>query len=116
MIPFPRPLSIVHKNLLKVHLLINTQNSEMYLIGKVLVKQLRQLKTSGTSFIRDSKVFVDNTKNEKQNKHKKLFSFDINNISPSLSKDEVLTEVKRRIKKSSFLTNTNKSFLTELAS
>lgn len=116
MTPFPRPLSIVHKNLLKVHLLINTQNSEMYLIGKVLVKQLRQLATSGTSFIRDSKVFVDNTKNEKQNKHKKLFSFDINNISPSLSKDEVLTEVKRRRKKSSFLTNTNKSFLTELAS
>ena len=38
----------------------------MYLIGKVLVKQLRQLTTSGTSFIRDSKVFVDNTKNEKQ--------------------------------------------------
>ena len=65
--------------------------------------------TSGKkSFIKDSRGFVDNTKNEKLNESEKLASFDIKDTYRSLSTDEVLAEIKRRIKESSFLTINNK--------
>ena len=53
--PSAIPLLKIHKNLLKIKLVINTQNSALYKIGKILSKELRQITTSGKSFIQDSK-------------------------------------------------------------
>ena len=53
--PSAIPLLKIHKNLLKIKLVINTQNSALYKIGKFLSKELRQITTSGKSFIQDSK-------------------------------------------------------------
>ena len=59
--PSARPLLKIHKNLLKIRLVINTQNSAVYKIGKLLSKELRQITTSGKSFIKDSKSLVEKT-------------------------------------------------------
>ena len=44
--------------------MINTQNSVVYKIGKLLSKELQQITTWG-SFIKDSKRFVENIKDGK---------------------------------------------------
>ena len=54
-----------NKKPLKIRLVINTQNSAVYKIGKSLPKELRQIKISGKSYIKDSKSFVENIKHEK---------------------------------------------------
>ena len=51
--PSARPLLKIHKNPLKVRLVINPQNSAVYKIGKHLSKELRQITISGKSFIKD---------------------------------------------------------------
>ena len=87
----------------------------MYKIGKLLSKELRPLTTSGKSFIKDSKSFVENIKNEKLNDDEQFVSFDIKDMYPSLPKYDILTEIRNRINDNSFSTNINKSALIELA-
>ena len=53
-----RPLWKIHKNPLKIRLVINTHNSAEYKIGNLLSKELRQITTSGKSFMKNSKSFV----------------------------------------------------------
>ena len=55
----------MHKSPSKIRLVINTQNSALYKIGTFLSKELRQITTSGKSFIKDSKSFAENIKNVK---------------------------------------------------
>ena len=53
----------VHKNLLKIRLVIITQ--KVLQCKLMLPKELWQLQTSGKSFIKDSKGFMNNIKDEK---------------------------------------------------
>ena len=77
----------------------HTQSSAVHKISQLLFKELQQLTTSGKSFIKDSKGFVDNIKDEKLNEDKNIVNFDMK----PLSKGEVLSEVERRIKESTLL-------------
>ena len=63
--PSARPLLKIHKKLLKIRLVINTQNSAVYKIGKLLPKDLRQITTSRKSFIKDPKRFCRKHKRRK---------------------------------------------------
>ena len=45
--PSARPLLKIYKNPLKIRLVINTQNSAVYKIRKLLPKELRQITTPG---------------------------------------------------------------------
>ena len=60
-----RPLLKIHKNPLKIRLVIYTQSCPVYKIGKLLSKELRQIATSGKSFIKDSKNLAEKIKHEK---------------------------------------------------
>ena len=113
--PSARPLLKMHKNPLKIRLVINTQISAVYKIGKLLSKELRQLTTSGKSFIRDSKSFVKNIKGEKMSDDEQFVSFDIKVMYPSLLKCDVLSEIKNRINDNKIVTSIDKCALIELA-
>ena len=95
--PSARLLLKIRKNPLKIRLAINTQNSAVYKIGKLLSKELRQITTSGKSYIQDSKSFVENMKHEKLSDDEQFVSFDIKDMYPSLPKYDVLSEIKNRI-------------------
>ena len=88
--PSARLLLKIRKNPLKIRLAINTQNSAVYKIGKLLSKELQQITTSGKSFIKDSKSFVENIKHEKLSDDEQFVSFDIKDKYPSLLKYDVL--------------------------
>ena len=96
--PSAIPLLKLHKNLLKIKLVINTQNSALYKIGKFLSKELWQITTSGKSFIKDSKRWVMMSN----------FSFDIKDMYPSLPKYDPLSEIKNRINDNKFVTSIGK--------
>ena len=113
--PSARPLLKIHKNPLKIRLVINTQNSTVYKIGKLLSKQLLQITTSGKIFIKDSKSFVENIKGEKLSDDEQFISFDIKDMYPSLSKYDVLSEIKNIINDKKIVTSVDKCALIELA-
>ena len=113
--PSARPLLKIHKNPLKIRLVINTQNSAVYKIGKLLSKELRQITTSGKSFNTDSKRFEENIKDEKLSDDEQIVSFDIKDMYPSLPKYDVLSEIKNRINDNKFVTSIDKCALIELA-
>ena len=51
-----------HKDPLKVRLIINTQGSAFYKRAKFVAKNVKQLTTSGKSFIKDSEQFINKLK------------------------------------------------------
>ena len=53
-----RPTLKAHKTPLKVRLIINTQGAAFYKIVKFINKEIKELTTSGKSFIKDSATFV----------------------------------------------------------
>ena len=61
-------------------------------------KELRQLTTSGKSFIKDSKRFLEKKKDEKLCDYEQYLSFDIKDMYPSLPKYDMLSEIKNRNK------------------
>ena len=83
-------------------------------MGKLLSKELQQNTTTGKSFMKDSKRFAENIKNEKLRDDEQFVSFDIKDMYPSLAKYDVLSEIKSRINDNKFVTNINKSALIEL--
>ena len=52
-----RPILKIHKDPLKIRLIINTQNSPIYKIAKKISKELRPLIRSGKSYIKDTQQF-----------------------------------------------------------
>ena len=113
--PSARPLLKTHKNPLKIRLVTNRQNSAVYKIGKLFSNELRQITTSGKSFIKDSKSFVENIKDEKLSGDEQFVSFDIKDMHPSLPKYDALSEIQNRINHNKFVTSINKCALIELA-
>ena len=63
--PKARPILKIHKDPLKIRLIINTQNSPIYKIAKKISKELRPLIRSGKSYIKDTEQFVDKIGNIK---------------------------------------------------
>ena len=78
-------------------------------------KELQQITTSGKSFIKDSKSFVENIKDEKLSDDEQFVSFDIKDMYPSLPEYDVLSEIKNIINDNKFVTSINKCALIELA-
>ena len=56
-------------------------------------KELQQIATSGKSFIKDSKSFVKNIKDQKLIDDEQFVSFDIKDMYPSLPQYDVLSEI-----------------------
>ena len=112
--PKARPILKIHKNPLKIRLVINTQNSPICKIAKKIMKELRPLIGSGKSYIKDTKQFVDKIKNIKLEEYETMICFDISDMYPSLPKQDVITEVVRRIKDKNFKPSLNKKALIEL--
>ena len=71
--------------------------------------------TSGKFFFKDSKSFVENIKDENSSHDEQFVSFDIKDMYPSLSKYDVLSEIKNRINNNKFVTSIDKCALIELA-
>ena len=99
---------------MKIRLVINTQNSPICKIAKKIMKELRPLIGSGKSYIKDTKQFVDKIKNIKLEEDETMICFDISDMYPSLPKQDVITEVVRRIKDKNFKPSLNKKALIEL--
>ena len=78
-------------------------------------KELQQLTTSEKSFIKDSKSFVENIKDEKLSDDEQFVSFDIKDMYLSLPKYDVLSEIKNKINNNKFVTTIDKCGLIELA-
>ena len=78
-------------------------------------KELRQITTSGKSYIQDSESFVENIKHEKLSDDEQFVSFDIKDMYPSLPKYDVLSEIKNRINDNKFVTSVDRYALIELA-
>ena len=78
-------------------------------------KELRQITTSGKSFIKDSKSFVENIKDEKLSDDEQFVSFDIKGMYPSSLKYDELSEINNRINDNKFVTSIDKCALIELA-
>ena len=74
--------SQVHKNALKVRLIINTKGSSYYKIAKFVSRELKTLTTSATSFIKDSEQFVNKLKNIQLQEGEKIVSLDIEDMYP----------------------------------
>ena len=104
----------IHKDPLKIRLIINTQNSPIYKIAKKISKELRPLIRSGKSYIKDTEQFVDKIRNIKLEEDEIMISFDISDMYPSLPKQDVITEVVRRINDENFKPSMNKKALIEL--
>ena len=104
----------MQKDLLKISLIINTQNLPIYKIAKKILKELRPLTRSGKSYIKDTEQFVDKIKNIKLEEDETMISFDISDMYPSLPKQNVFTEVVRRINNENFKPSMNKKALIEL--
>ena len=95
-------------------MIINTQNSPIYKIAKKISKELRPLIRSGKSYIKDTEQFVDKIRNIKLEEDEIMISFDISDMYPSLPKQDVITEVVRRINDENFKPSMNKKALIEL--
>ena len=95
-------------------MIINTQNSPIYKIAKKISKELRPLIRSGKSYIKDTEQFVDKIRNIKLEEDEIMISFDISDMYPSLPKQDVITEVARRINDENFKPSMNKKALIEL--
>ena len=104
----------IQKDLLKIRLIINTQNLPVYKIAKKILKELRPLTRSGKSYIKDTEQFVDKIKNIKLEEDETMISFDISDMYPSLPKWDVITEVVRRINDENLKPSRNKKALIEL--
>ena len=74
--PKARAILKIHKDPLKIRLIINTQNSPMYKIIKKISKELRPLIRSGKSCIKDTEQFVDKIRNIKVEEDETKISFD----------------------------------------
>ena len=92
----------MQKDLLKISLIINTQNLPIYKIAKKILKELRPLTRSGKSYIKNTEQFVDKIKNIRLEEDETMISFDISDMYPSLPKQNVFTEVVRRINNENF--------------
>ena len=106
--PKARPILKIHKDPLKIRLIINTQNSPIYKIAKKISKELRPLIRSGKSYIKDTQQFVDKIRIAKLEEDETMISFDIPDMYPSLPKQDVITEVVRRINDENFKPSINK--------
>ena len=104
----------IHKDPLKIRLIINTQNSPIYKIAKKISKELRPLIRSGKGYIKDTEQFDGKIRNAKLEEDETMISFDISDMHPSLSKQDVITEVVRRINGENFKPSMNKKALIEL--
>ena len=111
--PKARPILKIHKDPLKIRLIINTQNSPIYKIVKKISKELRPLIRSGKSYITDTEQFVDKIRNIKLEEDEIMISFDISDMYPSLPKQDVI-EVVRRTNDENFKPSMNKKALIEL--
>ena len=112
--PKARSILKIHKDRLKIRLIVNTQNSPIYKIAKKISKELTPLIRSGKSYIKDTEQFVDKIRNIKLEENGTMISFDISDMYPSLPKQDVITEVIRRINDENFKPSMNKKALTEL--
>ena len=74
--PKARAILKIHKDPLKIRLIINTQNSPMYKIIKKISEELRPLIRSGKSCIKDTEQFVDKIRNIKLEEDETKISFD----------------------------------------
>ena len=72
-------------------------------LGKTFVKELRHIATSEKCFIKDSKSFVANIKDENMSDDEQFVSLDIKDMYPSLPKYDVLSEIKNRINDKNWL-------------
>ena len=106
--------SKIHKDPLKIRLIINTQNSAIYKIAKKISKELRHLTRNGKSYIKDTEQFVDKIRNIKLEEDETMISFDISDMYPSLLKQYAIAEVVRRINDKNFKPSMNKKALSEL--
>ena len=97
----------MHKDPLKIRLIINAHNSPIHKITKKISKELRPLMRSGKNHIKDTEQFVDKTGNIKL-EEETMISFEISNMYPSLPKLDVITEVVRRINDKNFKLSLNK--------
>ena len=104
----------IHKGPLKKCLIINTQNSPIYKTAKKILKELRPLIRSAKSCIKDTEQFVDKIKNVKLKEDETMISFDISDMYPSLSKQDVIIEVVRMINDKNSKPSMNKKALIEL--
>ena len=77
-------------------------------------KKLQQLTTSVKHFIKNSKSFVENIKDEKLIDDNKFASFDVSAMYPSLPKYDVLPDVKNRINDNTFVTTIMDKILLRL--
>ena len=69
---------------------------------------------SRKSFIKNSKSFVENMKDEKLSSDEQFANVDIKDLYPSLGKYNALSEIKNRINESKFVTTIEKCALIEL--
>ena len=72
-------------------------SSSISKIAKKISKELRPLIRSGKSYIKDMEQFVDKIRNIKLEEGRTMIGFDISDMYPSLPKQDVITEVFRRI-------------------
>ena len=80
----------------------------------ILLLELRPLIRSGKNYIKDTEQFIDKVRNIKLEEDETMISFDILDMHPSLPKEDVITEVVRRINDENFKASMNKKALTEL--
>ena len=71
--------------------------------------------TSRKIFIKDSKSFVENIKDEKLSDFEQFVSFGVKSIYRSLPKYDVLSEIKNRINDNNLITRIGKCALIEFA-
>ena len=104
----------IHKDPLKIRLIINTQDSPIYKIGKKISKELRPLIRSGKSYVKDTEQFVYKIRNIKLEEDETMISCDMPDMYPSLPTQDVITEVARRIDDKDFKLSMNKKALIEI--
>ena len=109
-----RSILNIDKDTLKIRLIINTQNSPIYKKAKKIFKELRPLIKRGKSCIKDKEQSVDKSRITKLEENETKISFDISDMYPSLPKQDVITEVARRINDENFKPLMNKKALIEL--
>ena len=81
---------------MKIRLTINNQSSPTHKIAHKK-KILKNLERSGKSYIKNTEKFAKKIKNIKLEQEETIISFDISGMYPSLPKEEVVTEVIRKI-------------------
>ena len=77
-------------------------------------REIKPLTITGKFYIKDSEDFINNIKNERLQENEKIVSFDISDMYPSLSKNEVVQEVIRRVNETEFKPNIEKQVLIKL--